>query len=103
MDALTQIVTSAMEILIKSGISKNNISGDSIILPKGREELISDMLSDDFIKYIDLNSINEILTGLFEYFKMLRMFGADMSLFDFYWGKVAMRVERSIAEANDSE
>ena len=91
MDSLTQIIYSAMEILIKNGVKKSDVSGDSIIIPENKENEVLEELANDFKLHIASNTVNEILSGLFEYFKMLKEISGDLTLFDLYWNNIEFR------------
>lgn len=94
MDSLTQIIYSAMEILIKNGIKKCNISGDSIYIPENKEDEITEQLLNNFNLHIAPNTVIEILAGLFEYFKMLKEINGNLTLFDLYWNNIEFRIRK---------
>ena len=86
---LTNIVKSMMEILIENGIKKEE--------PIGKISDIKDQLREQFIDMITEDRIVEILSDLFEFYKMSKL-PDEESLFDIYWDQIEKEYNHRIGK-----
>lgn len=87
MNILNQIVLDSLVTLIKNGVTKRDITDDTIMLyfPESVEDEIKNQLADDIRVLITSATVDELLSGIFEYYKSLKVYDRPESLFDHYF------------------